>query len=867
MLLTYFGTNGNILDRAFLDSQGQVGVDLTSWVSTEAVLTNPETGVITTLSGTGLSFSADGAPLAGTVSELSFELAGLEVAAISDVSWDLRDLDGALAGIETGSFAAMGALFSLSSGIVIDASGSTAGLNQSQFWFDLVPHLSEGLTVNGSAFDDALVGGAQDDVITPGGNGGYDLLIATPGDDLYDLRGAEGDDFYEFTYANVTGPITLELDANQIAAQITKASGSVDTLTGTRNAMLADGLSIAGTASDDSFTVTTLADGWLSLGGGAGNDSFTLTLTGPMRLFFNWSGAAEATQALVVDLETGLVSNDGFGGQDTITVDSGDALLELRATDQADSIAGSARDERFISQGGNDTIDGRGGFDQLRYDRNDISAAVVADLGTGTVTSSWNGTAFTDSLSNIEGIRGSRSFDDTLTGAAGAEYLAGSGGNDSLSGLAGNDTLEGGEGNDSLLGGAGSDLLLDGAGDDLVQGGEGDDIFLKGAGQDSFEGGAGSDLLIWDVTTAGLSAGSVIEVNLQQGQGGLSGATARDSYQGIEAVTVTSGTLAVLLTGDAQANELISDAGNDTLGGGAGNDSLDAGAGDDLAFAGAGDDLLIGGAGRDQLYGGADNDTLLGGDGDDILGGAAGNDSFDGGAGAGEIWTSRGDDTAQGGDGNDTLGGFDGNDSLSGGAGNDALWGARDNDTLIGGDGDDTLGGSLGNDNLDGGAGADELWGADGTDTLSGGAGNDQIGTGIGNDVASGGAGNDTVSGGLGNDTLFGDGDDDLLFGAAGDDALNGGTGNDTIYGGAGADTFIFDLGGGADQIFVSLAEDRVLLDDSLWSGPRSEAQVIADFGGALGADYVFDFGADSLTLVGQAGATQAQLEALIVLL
>lgn len=863
MLLTYFGTTGNILDQAFLDGQGQVAVDLTSWASTEAVLTNPVTGVITTLTGTDLSFSATGAPLSGTLTELSFELNGTEVATISDVLWNIQEFDDALSGIEGGSYAEIGALFSLSSGIVVDAAGSASGFNQSQFWFDLVPHLSVGLTVNGSAFDDALVGGVQDDVITPGGNAGYDLLIATPGDDLYDLRAATGDDFYEFTYANVTGPIALELDANQIAAQITK-DGTVDTITGTRNAMLAEGLSIAGTAGDDSFTVTTLADGWLSLGGGAGNDSFNLTLTGPMRLFFNWSGSADATQALVVDLETGLVSNDGFGGQDTITVDSGDALLELRATNQADSLAGSARDERFISQGGNDTIDGRGGFDQVRYDRSDITAAVVADLGTGTVTSSWNGTAFTDSLSNIEGIRGSRSFDDTLTGSTGAEYLSGRGGNDSLSGLAGNDTLEGGDGNDILLGGTGADLFLDGTGDDLVQGGDGDDIFLQGDGQDSFDGGAGSDLLIVDVSTAGLAAGSVVQVNLAQGDGGLSGDLQRDSYTGIEDVTVTSGTLSVQLTGDAQANELISDAGNDTLGGGAGNDSLDAGAGDDLAFAGAGDDLLIGGLGNDQLYGGGDNDTLLGGDGDDTLGGAAGNDSFDGGAGADEIWTSRGDDTAQGGDGNDTLGGFDGNDSLTGGAGDDALWGARDNDTLSGGAGEDTLGGSFGNDSLDGGDGADELWGADGTDTLQGGAGDDQVGTGQGSDLAFGGLGNDTLSGSQGDDTLSGDAGDDVLFGAVGNDVLAGGLGNDTLYGGAGADVFVFGLGDGSDTAFLSLTEDSLQLDDALWSATLSEAQVISQFGLVSGSDYLLDFGADLIVLSGQAAATQAQLEALI---
>ena len=319
------------------------------------------------------------------------------------------------------------------------------------------------------------------------------------------------------------------------------------------------------------------------------------------------------------------------------------------------------------------------------------------------------------------------------------------------------------------------------------------------------------------------------------------------------------------IQGMAGGDSLLGGDGDDTLSGGDGDDTVEGGAGADLGYAGAGRDLLSGGAGNDTLYGAGDNDTLLGGDDDDLLGGGAGNDSLDGGAGNDALWCAAGDDTGFGGDGDDVLGGASGNDSLDGGAGADALWGAVGNDTLLGGLGNDTLGGFLGDDSLEGGGGHDELWGAAGRDTLLGGAGNDQIGAGTEDDLASGGQGNDTLSGGLGNDTLSGDDGDDVIYGAIGDDVLSGGVGNDTVYGGAGADTFLFGAGDGADRIFAATGEDLVQIDDALWTGSRSTAQVIADFGAVSGSDYVFGFdGGESLTLAGLGGATQAQLEALI---
>ncbi len=262
--------------------------------------------------------------------------------------------------------------------------------------------------------------------------------------------------------------------------------------------------------------------------------------------------------------------------------------------------------------------------------------------------------------------------------------------------------------------------------------------------------------------------------------------------------------------------------------------------------------------GWDTIFAGEGNDTVLAGAGNDILGAGTGNDSLVGGDGHDQIWSAAGNDIAQGGNGNDTIGGFSGDDSLDGGAGNDELWGSTGNDTANGGFGDDTIGGFDGNDSLNGGAGNDELWGASGNDTANGGDGNDQIGGGTANDRVEGGGGNDSLYGGLGGDTVIGGLGDDLIFGAAGNDSLIGWTGDDTIFAGAGNDTVHYADGHGADELqFFSATDDRLELDDALWGGGLTAAQVVSTFGSTVGADFVLDFGGgNTVTFIGLGGVT-----------
>ena len=121
----------------------------------------------------------------------------------------------------------------------------------------------------------------------------------------------------------------------------------------------------------------------------------------------------------------------------------------------------------------------------------------------------------------------------------------------------------------------------------------------------------------------------------------------------------------------------------------------------------------------------------------------------------------------------------------------------------------------------------------------------DTVSGGVGNDFAAGGIGTDQLFGNEGNDRLQGQVGNDSLSGGIGNDTLTGGTGNDWLAGGAGVDVFVFQAAFGADRIvdFETSGPDLIQLDDALWTGVRTEAQIVADFGTLSGGAAVLTFG------------------------
>lgn len=393
--------------------------------------------------------------------------------------------------------------------------------------------------------NDYLSGGDGDDYLNPGDNaiGGWDHVNTGRGNDTVDLSDmTSGSAWLTLSLTSHNGTpetqgVIATIDGSTNYGYIDKGAGhGSTTILSLNNALipgaLDGGIGLNGTAFSDTFNINAGDSGWISVKGGDGQDTYNLTVSdGTIRLEFN-----SATNAIDVDLGTGIIADDGYGNREVIN--TVEAVSEIRGSDHADSITGSGRDERFILQQGADTLDGGGGSDTVRYDRSGVEAVSV-DLKAGTATGIWSTKAFSHDLSRIENVIGSRFSDDQISGTGGRNVLQGRGGADTLNGLSGNDsliggdgadllkggrgkdvlkgdgpvnyfaaegiplknkgndTLYGGEGNDVLFGGSGADLLKGGEGRDRLKGGEGKDQLIGGAGNDRLEGGSGNDTFVF----------------------------------------------------------------------------------------------------------------------------------------------------------------------------------------------------------------------------------------------------------------------------------------------------------------------------------------------------------------------------------
>lgn len=567
-----------------------------------------------------------------------------------------------------------------------------------------------------------------------------------------------------------------------------------------------------------------------------------------------------AIQAVVIDLNDGVVTNNGYGLVDTlVSIENlvggafNDVLIGEASSNQ---IWGGLGSDYLIGLGGNDILEGgagasntlQGGLGDDTYivDANDTLIEAASE-GTDSVRTSLG--AFT-LRANFENLAYTGLGDFNGYGNALANSLVGGDGRDVLMGYDGNDSLSGGVGQaNTLIGGRGDDRYISrAAGDTIVE--------LAGEGHDTID----TNQLIY-----------VLKDNFEDlifaGNGGAFG------------------------TGNASGNLIQGNVGADVLWGLAGADVLRGMNGDDVIRGGAGNDQLDGGAGANDTV---EYVTAAGGVSVNLQAGVASNDG-DGGAdtvvGFEHAVGSAFNDTLvgsafinrlSGGLGADTLVGFGGNDVLDGGTGaaNTLIGGLGDDlyrvsavgDTVVenAGEGHDTVEATVnvilraeiedlrfmgtGAFTGTGNASNNHIWGGDGADILSGMAGDDILEGGDGPDIFRGGAGNDRfVGGGTGGDTadyslagsavrvellktqVLNDGDsgvdtlisienatgsnyDDVLVGTQGDNVLSGGLGRDSLIGYAGNDTLIGGAGVanvlqggiGDDRYIVSAAGDSI---------------------------------------------------------
>jgi len=650
LLITVLGPNTRFFEDAFFGPLNGLDITVNSATATQVVTTQPETGHVTTLTGTGFTFDALGNFTGGTITGLSFNDGTTTGVVMTGMSWSAVAFQSALVAVDAGDYTQVDAMLSLQP-VTVDGSASAVGINDIT-----LSGVTSAVSITGSRFDDLIGGGLGDDTITPGTNTGYDVIIGSLGNDTIDFAGANFASYYEIRYVHegfdvVANAITVDINGNTNTGSISTVGG-LTTVLNINSALHSDGLGIRGTGFADTFNIDSGAGGWSQYAGMKGNDTFNITLTGTVRISYSdWDGALSPTQGVNVNLVTGVVSNDGWGNVDQINVLGGTGILAIRGTNHNDTILGSDGNERFILRAGTDTLDAGGGIDEVRYDRSGVGAVTI-DLAAQTGTGTWNGLAFNHTLVNVENLRGSRTGDDTLLGDDADNQFQGRGGNDTLSGRGGNDILIGGTGNDII------------------------------------DGGLGSDYAIY----SGASGAVQVYLNLHKSFG----ADGRDTLTNIEN-----------LHGSNFSDRLIGDAGNNILIGGSGNDVIKSKGGNDTAFGDDGNDKIVGFDGDETFFGGNGQDILIGNKGVDTLSGGSGNDYLYGGRDNDTLNGDAGNDVLRGNRGNDVLNGGDASDRMYGGGNNDTLNGDAGVDYLYGENGNDILNGGAGNDSMTGGAGAD----------------------------------------------------------------------------------------------------------------------------------------------------------------
>ena len=721
-------------------------------------------------------------------------------------------------------------------------------------------------TLQGSAFDDVITGGAGHDVLLglagddrlTGGVGALNEMFGGTGDDTYVVsnngdtiveNANEGLDTVEtalssFNQRNHVENLTYTGSGNFIGSgnalnNVIRGGVGSDTLIGNGgNDILIGGTGAANTllggAGDDTYVVSNAGDSYIE----SANDGTDLVLTELSSL---------TLRVNVEDLTyigSGNFSGIGNASANTLTGGDGDDILD--GADGADTLVGGLGDDI--------------------YEVDSVADGVVEaeDGGTDLVRATASLFVLSENVENL-----------TFTGTgAFAGY-----GNDLAN------IIRGGDDADTLRGYGGDDILHGGLGDNVLIGGQGDDLYVVSDWNNVLHEDEDEGYDTVRVEIGAFTLFSNIEALIYTGSGDFHG------------------------VGNASGNLIVGGVGNDLLDGGYGADLLVGGLGDDVYLIDDGLDVVQEGAGEgvDEVWttldtytlgldleglvyvgygdfigiGNAADNGLQGGDGDDHLDGLAGADRMDGGWGDDTYGVDDAGDVIIDADGWDVVGTtlttftlqndleglvFTGTGAFSGtgNGGDNDLTGAAGDDVLVGLDGDDWLDGGAGADVLDGGWGddlyfidnpGDQIIDAGGWDavettlsiyTLAVGL-EDLFYSGTGGFTGTGNALNNEMFAGDGADRMDGLDGDDLLVGGAGDDILNGGAGNDLLSGDPGADLM---TGGDGDDLYtVDDAGDQVVEEaDGGFDGVQTSLSVYTL---TAQVEAVFYTGSDSFTGVG----------------
>ncbi len=363
--------------------------------------------------------------------------------------------------------------------------------------------------VSGTDFNDTLVGSE-----------GRDILYPLGGDDTMDGRG----DFDSLAYESARGPITANVAEGTATGEGNDTFTNMEAILGGPHDDVLIGSErtedLVGHGGNDQLNG---AGGEDYIEGNAGNDTIDGGV-GP----YDAIGHGDSLTPVTIDFAAGTVTGEG---NDTITE------IEIAiGSRHNDTLVGNDGDTLFYGLGGDDSIDGRAGFDIVLYESADRGMTV--SLATGKASGEGN-----DTLAGIEGLLGSK-FDDTLTGDSSDNVLVGF------------------------------------LGDDVLFGGDGADYFEPGPGDDVVDGQAGGQ----DVVDFYYAPGPV-SVDLNTGV-----ATGDGSDTLVAMEEVLGSIFDDTIFGSGVGNYLFGDQGNDMIYGREGDDGIDGAGGNDTVSGGAGTD-------------------------------------------------------------------------------------------------------------------------------------------------------------------------------------------------------------------------------------------------------------------------------------
>jgi Cadherin domain/RTX calcium-binding nonapeptide repeat (4 copies) len=677
-------SGGNLVATGPLDFEQAASHQVTVRATDAGGLTHDTTFTIATTNvneaPTAISISGSTVAATSAIGTVVGALSGVDPDAGDTATFTLLDNDGGLFAISGGNLVVAGSLTGVTAATQnvtvrdTDAGGLT---------FDKVL----ALTVTGIPGN------------TFAGDSGDNVLDGTPGNDRF--QGFAGNDtingglgFDRAIYTDATAGIAFNL----ASGTVTGAGVGTDTLTGIEGII---GTNFADTYDATGFTGSTgipgTPTGFNEFEGMGGDD----VITG----LINSQGAAltrvsylDATAGVTVNLTTRTADGDASVGHDTFTT----TISNVLGSSFADTLIGSNNPfgtvEVFEGRGGNDTINGGGGFDRADYN-NDLTETISVEAVRGTAfADTYNAVGFSGTSTNA----GSLGTFNEFTGGGGNDTIIGNGNtrisfNNATAGVsvdiaAGTDSGDASVGNDTFTG------------VNAVQGSMFADTMLGDANNNTFTGNGGDDYI--------------------DGRGGFDVASYNNIYLSTGSITVHLA--AGIVTGDSSI-------GTDTLRSIEGiQGTVNADTYDATGYGSAGA-LNVGNNGLfNQFEGLGGNDTITGnGNTRVIYANAAAGVTVDLSLGTAH-GTAAGDAAAIG---TDTITG--GVNSITGSAFGDMLTGDGNSNTFVGGGGNDTIDGggsgdiaiftgTLGQYTItlnSPGAGqttvADSVAGRDGTDTLT----------------------------------------------------------------------------------------------------------------------------------------------------